>query len=199
MGDSKLSSDDEIKCAVHEIASGDKKKRRRNKQSNIRNFFDIPLLQNKRFQRSIYAGMSIMLGLSGWLIFIFEFIEYDPPVSAWIPGFMSTLGFVALNIGYFPDPEQDTYSSFSLDTMYNDGRMSPFEMFFVGALAWTLFPVIISVFILAIDYKDQSKHTVAVSLFFQTTCILISALLLMAARSMNTRPKKRDEDSYGLF
>ncbi len=160
--------------------------------------FNIPLFWNARFQRAILAGMSIMLAFAGWLVFIFEYIEYDPPVSAWVPGIMSSLGFVALNMGYIPE-DSGGRGWDAVGSPYVDGRMTPFEMFFVGALAWTMFPVIISLFIMAIDYKHDSEHTVAVSLFFQTTCILISALAFMGARSMEVRKKKNDDEGiYSL-
>lgn len=153
---------------------------------------NIPLFRNKRFQRAILAGLSIMLGFAGWLIFLFEFIEYDPPISCWVPGIMSTLGFVALNMGYIP--EDNSGRGWEAVGVYTDGRMTPFEMFFVAALAWTMFPVVISIFIMAIDYKHESEHTVAIALFFQTTSILISSLAFMGARSMDVRDKKDDDD-----
>lgn len=157
---------------------------------------NIPLFYNLRFQRALLAGMSIMLTFSGWLIFVFEYIEYDPPVAAWVPGIMGTLGFVALNIGYIP--EDSGGRGWEAIGVYTDGRMTPFEMFFVAALAWTMFPVIISLFIMAIDLKHESEHTVAVALFFQTTSILISGLALMGARSMDVRKKKDDDGGFGL-
>jgi len=157
---------------------------------------NVPLFRNKRFQRALLAGLSIMLAFSGWLIFLFEFIEYDPPVSAWVPGVMGTLGFIALNMGYIP--EDNGGRGWEASGVYIDGRMTPFEMFFVAALAWTMFPVVVSLFIMAIDYKHENEHTVAVALFFQTTCILISALSFMGARSMDVRDKKDDDDMIGF-
>ena len=150
--------------------------------------WDIPLFRNPRFRRALLSGSSIMLAFAGWLIFLFEFIEYDPPVAAWVPGIMSSIGFVALNLGHIPDESSG---------VYHDQRMNLFEMFFVASLAWTMFPVVISLFIMAIDYKHESEHTVAVALFFQTTCIFASGIALMASRSMDVRAKKNED--YDIF
>jgi len=183
-----INDEEKFQEAISEIL-GEKKKR----PSSCRYLccWNIPLFRNPRFQRAMLSGSSIMLAFAGWLIFLFEFIEYDPPVAAWVPGIMSTIGFVAINLGHIPEENA---------MVYPDGRMNLFEMFFVASLAWTMFPVVISLFIMAIDYKDESEHTVAVALFFQTTCIFISALALMASRSMDVRKKKNDDyDIYPIM
>jgi len=202
-------SDDELQAEIDEVLGsdeslddGDVPRRRRKSRNACLKFFwclwciKIPLFWNLRFQRAILAGMSIMLAFSGWLIFLFEYIEYDPPVSAWVPGIMGTLGCIALNLGYIP--EDSGGRGWEAVGTYTDGRMTPFEMFFVASLAWTMFPVIISIFIMAIDVKHESEHTVAVALFFQTTCIFTSGVALMGARSMDVRKKKDESNAFSL-
>lgn len=206
MTDAKLEKGKELEDAITSILENnddyesDTDEENICKRGNILKIFwciwlvDTPLFRNKRFQRAMLAGMSVMLGFAGWLVFLFEYIEFDPSVSAWVPGIMSTLGFVALNLVYIP--EDDGSRGLSAMGVYTDGRMTPAEMFFVASIAWTMFPVVISIFILAIDYKHDSEHTVAISLFFQTTCILVSAIAFMGARSMDVRPKKNDDEEY---
>jgi len=156
---------------------------------------DIPLYRDKRFQRAVLVGSSLMLAFIGYLGFIYEYIEFDPPVAAWIPGIIGVVGLVSMNLVHFPDPDGQR-ADFMLDTTYGDGRMTVAEIYFVLAIALTVLPVVISVFVMIVDYSHQKEHTVALALFFQTGCLAIASFALMGARSMRITPAKKDEDSY---
>jgi len=156
---------------------------------------DIPLYRNKRFQRALFVGTSLMLAFIGYLGFIYEYIEFDPPVTAWVPGIIGIVGLISMNLVHFPDPD-GTGDNFMLDTTYGDGRMTVAEIYFVLAIALAVVPVVISLFVMIVDYSHQKEHTVALALLFQTGCLAIASFALMGARSMRITPSKKNEDAY---
>lgn len=145
---------------------------------------DIPLFQNKRFVRSFLATISILAALTGWLVFIFEFVEYDAPASAWLPGMISTMGFIAINMIRFSPGE---FNVLSVDPSV-DG-MSTGEAFFVIALVLTASPIMFSLFLASIDYKEDREHTASISMFIQSILIFGGALGLASARSIDMTQK----------
>ena len=156
---------------------------------------DIPLYRNKRFQRSVLVGTSLILAFIGYLGLLYEFIEYDPPLTAWVPGIVGLIGLVSMNLIHFPDPNGPG-ANFSMDTTYADGRMSIAELYFVLAIATTILPVVVSLFIMLVEYSHQTEHSVALALFFQTTCLAIASFSLMGARSMHITPSKKDDNIF---
>ncbi len=143
---------------------------------------EIPLFQNRRFVRSFLATMSILAALTGWLVFIFEFVEFDAPTSAWLPGLVSTAGFIAINLVRFPD---GNFQLFAADSSSTNG-MSLGEAFFVIALVLTASPIMFSLFLASVDYKEEKEHTASISMFIQSILIFGGALGLASARSIDT-------------